>query len=722
MDSILPSESRRPPLSKSLWTRNDVVAFAGNPNSGKTTLFNGLTGLHHKVGNYPGVTVERITGVTQLVGIGEVTLLDLPGCYSLRARSEDERITRDTLMGLDPSLPRPKAVVVVLDAAHLVRSLFLFSQIAETGLPLLVALNQVDVLAKEGRSMDHEQLGRILKVPVIPTSARQLVGLDALKEAIPLARAVKRPFSFPAGVERAIQSVATSLHGTSSLPQELHDAEALRLLSQAKDQDAYLLRAGALVQESLAGAKTSLRSEGVDPESFDAEARYSWAQSVEAQVMGATSSTAVRASERVDRVLLHRFFGPPIFLLVMGALFQSVYSWAEPFMGAIESLTGWLQELAIQVLPEGTLTDLIVDGVIAGVGNVLVFLPQIAILFLLLTILEDLGYLARAAFLIDRCMRVVGLQGRSFVPLMSSFACAIPGIMAARTIENRRDRMVTILIAPFMSCSARLPVYALLIGAFVPAAYGGVTLLALYMLSILAGLLAALILRKTLFRGEDAPFLMELPDYRMPSFRNVLQSVLHRTGVFVKQAGTIILTISIILWALLYFPRNEAIVREAEQRIAAGEEPSAVALWQQTTTTEQSFAGQLGRTIEPLIEPLGYDWRIGIGLIASFAAREVMVSSLAIIYSVGEEDDEDERPGLRQRLQEARRPDGSHAFTLATALSLMVFFVLASQCMATLAVVKRETNSWRWALFMFSFMTVAAWIGAFVTYQVASRI
>jgi len=420
-------------------------------------------------------------------------------------------------------------------------------------------------------------------------------------------------------------------------------------------------------------------------------------------------------SERADRILTHRVLGPIIFLLVMGTIFQAVYSWGEPFMGWIEEGTAWAQGLVAGLLGKGMLTDLLVDGVIAGVGNVIIFLPQICILFLFLTILEDLGYLARAAFLVDRVMRVAGLSGKSFVPFMSSFACAIPGIMAARAIESRRDRMVTILVAPLMSCSARLPVYALLIGAFIPAAFQGVTLLSMYALSVGMGLAVAWLFRKTLFRGAASTFLLEMPAYHMPSVKAVLRQVASRGWVFVRQAGTFILAASVVLWFLFYFPRNEEVVAEATTRIEAGEDEDTVRDWESGEQLRRSYAGTLGHAIEPAIAPLGYDWKTGVGLIASFAAREVMVSTLGVVYSVGEVDEES--IALRDKMRADKRPDGSPVFTLLSSISLMVFFVLACQCMSTLAVVKRETNSWRWPIFMFGYMTVLAYTAALLTYQ-----
>ncbi|MGH7163203.1 MAG: ferrous iron transport protein B, partial [Planctomycetota bacterium] len=421
------------------------------------------------------------------------------------------------------------------------------------------------------------------------------------------------------------------------------------------------------------------------------------------------------ATERIDRAATHRVLGPAIFLAVMGLIFQAVYAWAIPFMDAIEQGAAWTAARVGALLGAGMLTDLLTDGVIAGVGNVVVFLPQICLLFLFLTLLEQAGYLARAAFLMDRVMRSLGLHGKAFLPLMSSFACAIPGVMATRTIENRRDRLVTILVAPLMSCSARLPVYTLLIGAFIPSPWQGWTLLSMYALSVTAALVAAWVLRKTLVRGEPSTFLLELPPYRVPGARHVAAAVLHRAGAFVRQAGTIILALSVMIWFLTTFPRSEEVAGEARARVAAGEPAGAVADWERGEQIRGSVAGRLGRAIEPAIEPLGFDWRIGVGIIGAFAAREVLVSTLGIVYSVGDADEVS--PALREKLRGSTRPDGRASFNALTAVSLMVFFVLACQCMSTLAVVKRETNSWRWPLFMFGYMTVLAYAGSLAVYQ-----
>jgi ferrous iron transport protein B len=650
-----------------------------------------LTGLRHKVANYPGVTVERVEA-DMAMPQGRARILDLPGCYSLAARAEDERIARDVLLGLRPGEPRPDVVVAVVDASNLERNLFLLTQLMETGVPLCVALNMVDVAERSGVPVDAAALEQALEVPVVPVIGRTGWNLAALREAVCRARRARaRAWRFPAAGEEALAVVREAVAREGATPPEAAEGEAVRLLAT----DAEGARAGEEVRRALEDARARLRAAGLDAESAEAECRYAYCNDVARRVRRASPSPGPSLSERIDRVVTHRALGPVIYLAIMAVIFWAVYAGAEPFMGWIETATKWLGSSVSERLGPGVLTDLLVDGVIAGVGGILVFLPQICLLFLFLTILEDVGYLARAAFLVDRVMRGVGLHGKAFIPLMSSFACAIPGIMATRTIESRRDRFVTILIAPFMSCSARLPVYALMIGAFIPR-YGWVALLSMYLLSVAVGLLAALVLRKTLFRGQPSTFILELPRYRLPSARDVFRTVFERGAVFVKQAGTVILAISIVLWFLAYFPRTEGAAPSEQVR--------------------QSFAGRMGRAIEPAIEPLGFDWRIGIGILSSFAAREVLVSSLAIVYGVGGDDDEASAAALRDQLREAKGP-GGRPFTALTAVSLMVFFVLACQCMSTLAVVKRETNSWRWPLFMFGYMTVLAYLGSLLVYQ-----
>jgi ferrous iron transport protein B len=692
-----------------------LVALAGNPNSGKTSVFNSLTGLRRRVGNYPGVTVERVEGTFRLGDGQEALLLDLPGCYSLISRSDDERIARDVLLGVEPDTPRPDAVIAVVDASNLERNLYFATQLIETGLPVCVALNMVDVAERAGAPVDAEALERELGVPVVPVVGRTGRNFDALRAAVLRARVASRRWTMPAPAEEALRELRTAVRAAGVVAPAAEEGEALRLLCYARDDDPWLAKGGADLRAALGGARERVAAAGLDRAALDAEARYALCERIARTALRGSGPRSPSASDRIDRLATHRVLGPLLYLGVLALIFTSVYSWAEPLMDGIGAAKSWLARSVAGALGPGMLTDLLTDGVIEGVGTVLEFLPQIAILFLLLTLLEDVGYLARAAFLVDRVMRGVGLHGKAFIPLMSSFACAIPGIMATRTIENRRDRLVTILVAPLISCSARLPVYALMIGAFIPDGWRSATLLGLYLLSIGAALAAAALLRGTLFRGETSAFLLELPPYKLPRLRYVLQQLGSRCAVFVRQAGTVILAISVVLWFLAWFPRDESIAREAESRIAAGQPEEGVRRWEAQAQSEQSVVGRIGRAMEPALRPLGFDWKIGVGILTSFAAREVLVSTLGIVYGVGDPGESDAE--LKERLRAERRADGTPAFTWLTALSLMVFFVLACQCMSTLAVVKRETNSWRWPLFMFGYMTVLAYLGSLAVYQ-----
>jgi ferrous iron transport protein B len=606
-------------------------------------------------------------------------LIDLPGLYSLDATSLDEQIARDVLTGKARDLPRPDAIIAVVDATNLERNLYLVTQLLEYKIPLVVALTMVDLAEKQKHEIDAEKLGRKLGVPVISVTAASGDGLEDLSAEVfaALGKIPSRPFELDFDGEASSDNARIFAR--------------YNFISQA-------------VQESV-------RHHDLAEHNF---------------------------SEKIDRVLTHRFFGLLILVGVLLLVFQTIFSWATLPMDLLESGFGAFGEFVKTNLPEGVLNDLLVDGVIAGVGGVLIFLPQILLLFLFISILEDTGYMARAAFLMDRLMSRVGLHGKAFLPLMSSFACAIPGIMAARTIENPRDRLATILIAPFMSCSARLPVYALMIATFFAGqtvfgflSLGAVLMLAMYALGIVTAVVVAFVLKKTLLKSPLPPFVMELPPYRLPNARNVVQNMLTRAWMFVRRAGTVILAISIILWALAYFPRSDQpsavssqpaqiAAEHSEQTTPESEQTAAAAAAdeeaQAAAQLQNSYAGRLGHLIEPVIAPLGFDWKIGVALISSFAAREVLVSTLSIIYNVGKDANE-ESETLTQAIRDAKRDDGTPVWTPLTALTLMVFFVLAMQCMSTIAIVRRETNSWPWTLFMVGYMTAIAYLAAFLTYQ-----
>lgn len=638
-----------------------TVALAGNPNAGKTTLFNALTGLRQKVANYPGVTVERKEGAWQL-GEHHATLIDLPGLYSLDATSLDEQIASNIIRGEQAGVAKPDVVIAVVDSTNLERNLYLVTQLFEYGVPVVVALTMIDVYEKQKHEIDVEMLSAILKVPVVIVNAKSGRGIGELSEKAEAAIGSKQevPYTFDeAGDEAGPHGKIFARYNFIS--------NAVQESTWHSDQSSHLL------------------------------------------------------SDKIDQVLTHKFFGLLILVAILLVVFQTIFSWASLPMDLLESGFGALQEFVKASLPEGILADLVSDGIIAGVGGVVVFLPQILLLFLFISLLEDTGYMARAAFLLDKLMSRVGLHGKAFLPLVSSFACAIPGIMATRTIESRRDRFATIMIAPFMSCSARLPVYTLMIGAFFGGQYvfgfisiGALLMLLMYTIGIVVAVLFAFVLKRTVLKAPPPPFLMELPPYRLPNLRTVIQNMLTRAWLFLKRAGTVILAISIILWALSYFPRSDTdvVVPVVSEVGTEADIEDARAQYQ----LRNSYAGQLGHLIEPVIQPLGFDWKIGVALIASFAAREVLVSTLSIIYNVGKDANE-ESETLITAVREAKDDNGRTVWTPLTALTLMVFFVLAMQCMSTLAVVRRETNSWTWPLFMFGYMTVLAYVAALVTYQ-----
>jgi ferrous iron transport protein B len=706
------------------------IAILGNPNAGKSTLFNALTGLRQKVGNYPGVTVEKKTGACELPSGRRAEIVDLPGSYSLHPASPDERIVRDVLLGLQADTPPPDLIVFVVDATNLDRHLYLALQVIELGRPLVLALNMMDSARDQGLEIDEAALERQLGVPVIGISASRGEGLGHLRRLMD--RDVEPSNAhfrqWPPHLQRVLDRLEARLPRHSALPQRARHDFALALLLDDGEDDALARSAPPDVLDDAHVLARRLDDLSPGWRAGDVEGRYAAIQFTLSSVVTAAGAKRDVRSEAIDRVLTHRVFGPVIFVLLMGAVFQSVFAWAQPAMDFIDFWVGRFGRVVEHAMPAGPLRSLLVDGVISGVGTALTFVPQIAILFFFLSVLEDTGYMARAAFIMDRVMGRVGLSGRAFIPLLSSFACAIPGIMATRTIDNRRDRITTILIAPFMSCSARLPVYALLIGAFVPNRWvgfvtlPGLTLFSMYFLGILAAIFVAWILKRTLLKGGRPLYVMELPPYRMPSWRSVALAVRERVVLFVGNAGTVILAITIVLWFLASYPRGGPEVHALQVRhtaaLAAGDSTSARLLDRQIagTALEHSFAGQVGRAIEPAIAPLGFDWRIGIGLVTSLAAREVMVATMATVFNLG--DSEHDMVPLRQSLRQAIDPrTGKRAYSPLMGISLMVFFVLACQCMSTVAVVRRETHSWRWPIFMLLMMNALAWVVSFAVYQ-----
>ncbi|GAB1489606.1 ferrous iron transport protein B [Opitutaceae bacterium] len=708
----LPAHIKSAPASGS---RPPVYALVGNPNCGKSTLFNALTGLKQKVGNYPGVTVERKVGTAYSQHGQPITVIDLPGAYSLAARSPDEAVTRDVLLGRRADTAMPDRIVCIVDASNLERNLYLVHQILDLGRPVILVLNMMDLAAKAGLEIRADRLEQELGIPVIACEAVHGRGLIELKLAmsrpdLPLPR---HSWDVPSPIAAAVSELQASLTQDDGKPPLIARAEALLLLT---DQDSVRV-AGSTPLSSrtttiLETWQKRWEGDGVDWAGSLVAARYEAIGRLTSEIVRTTDGTSPSGpsrSDRIDAVVTHPVWGWVILSSLMAVMFLSIFSFASIPMGWIESLMAAVSGAVSDLLPPGDLHDLIIDGAIAGVEGVIIFLPQILILFLFIGLLESTGYMARAAFIMDRLMSKVGLNGRSFIPLLGSYACAIPGIMAARTIEQPKDRLVTILVAPLMSCSARLPVYLLLIAALVstndvPVGTQVGLMLLMYTLGTFGAFGFAWFFKKTLLKSAPPLMIMELPPYRLPRVRDVVLQMTERAGLFVKRAGTIILGLSIVLWFLATYPKVPA--DQPEQ------DPLAY-----------SFAGRAGHAIEPVIAPLGFDWRIGIGLIQSFAAREVFNSSMSVIFAVEETDNEAENEThLRDALRAAERPDGSKLFTPLICLNLMIYYVFAMQCISTIAVVKRETNSWRWPLFQLGYMTGFAWLFCFVVYQVGTAL
>jgi len=717
------------------------VAIIGNPNTGKSTLFNSLAGMRSRVGNYPGVTVEKKIGQMRWRD-RTIRLVDLPGTYSLSPRSPDEMISVDVLLGRQPDLGAIDAVVCIVDASNIERNLYLVSQVLDLGLPTVLVLNMCDVAEARGMTLDASALAERLQVPVVRTQAHRRLGLDDVRDAILAAAGGAAPASrqlFPPEFYAERDALIAKLNAAngSAIPPAL--VERLLIDVGGEVESTLARRNSDDVHALVASARERLHQAGCRVPAVEAQVRYGWIRQLLSGIAAHPDRRVLTASDRLDRVLTHRVSGLVIFCLLMFLIFQAIYRGATPFMEAIEGVQGAAGDLASALIPPGALRSLLVDGVIAGVGGVIVFLPQIVFLFFFIAVLEDCGYMARAAFLMDRLMTKLGLSGKSFIPLMSSFACAIPGVMATRVIENRRDRMVTILVAPLMSCSARLPVYMLLIAAFIPSTallggwvrVQGLVLFAMYSLGALTAIPVAWLLKKTFFRGETPPFVMELPGYKWPSPRIVLSRVYDRGRAFVTRAGTLIFATSIVVWGAGYFPGEhgtlDAVVAEIETLQAEENQTDATRERLETLSQERnrlsgeliagSFLGRAGHAIEPAVKPLGWDWKIGVGAIASFPAREVIIATLGTIYSLGGDVDEEDA-GLADSMQAATWPDGTKVYNVPVALSIMVFFALCAQCAATLMIIRRETNSWFWPAFTFTYMTLLAYAGAFVTYQV----
>ncbi len=764
------------------------IALIGNPNTGKSTLFSALVGIHQRVGNYPGVTVEKRTGLCEIGG-RLFSFTDLPGLYSLSPRSLDELVAVEVLLGRIRGTAPVDAILYIADASNLERNLYLLSQILELRLPTIVVLNMFDVAQQHGYHIDIQALSRQLGVPVYPTQGNRGIGLTELRDAIHGIAQLARPDP-PHVLPDIFHSEAALLTSTLSAQQlapvgperspfgfwshfpgrrrhrfrggedgwkRRRDLphwviERILLDTSGMLRSAVLPGPNPAFDEALTAARQRLEKAGCPIPGIETQARYAWIRKQLDGVVTQPEKRTPTVSDSVDRILTHPVWGAIVFVIVAVIIFQAVFVWAEPLMQAIGGSVELLVSVVEARLAEGALRSLLVDGVLGGVGSVLAFLPQILVLFLFLGVLEDCGYLARAAYLMDGLMVRVGLSGKSFLPLLSSFACAVPGIMATRVIENPRDRLTTILVAPLMTCSARLPVFTLMIAAFIPRRtylgglvnLPGITLASLYFLGIAVAVLVARLFKKTLLRGDAPPFLMELPAYKWPSPRTVALRVLERGVSFVRLAGTVILAVSILVWAALYYPHDRESVEgpflerrqqlEAQRESLAADDPGQALVARELAALEaeiaaayqrQSYLGRFGRWIEPVFRPLGWDWRIGSAVIASFPAREVVVATLGVIFSSGKADADslEASSELATRLREARWEDtGQPLFNIPVALSIMVFFALCAQCAATLAVIRQETNSWRWPIFTLVYMTSLAYLGAFATYQIGIRI
>ncbi len=718
-----------------------LAVLTGNPNCGKTTLFNALTGLRAKVGNYAGVTVERKEG--RMLGDPSacpVTILDLPGTYSLSPQSLDEQIARDVLFSRLADVGHPDVVVLVVDASNLERNLYYATQVIELGYPTILAVNMLDVAKSHGMEIDLNRLARELGVVVVPLVASEKQGIRELRERIiELASqpdGAVQPGLFcdlPPFFTNEMDRLAADLRELVSARTVHPRSEALLLLGDEGVLSATNAHYTPAMRERVLKSRQRLDMAGIAWGTVTIEGRYHRVAAICSRVVRNTKEYQPTFSDRLDRVLTHPVWGLVVFAAVMALMFQSIFTFAKWPMEMLDLAVNWFGGHVGRIIPPGDLHDLVVEGALAGAGAVVVFLPQICLLFLFIGLLEDTGYMARAAFIMDRIMSKVGLHGKSFIPMLSSFACAIPGLMATRTIESPKDRLATILVSPLMSCSARLPVYTLLIATCIPNSrvlgvfkLPGLVMLSMYSLGIVMALVMAWLFKRTLLKGEPSLLIMELPPYKRPSFRLVLRHVWERARLFLKKAGTVILGINILLWFLATYPRDTVREQHYEQQRAivasahydqAGEREAALAVMDRQAAAERlqrSFAGMMGRVIEPAIAPLGFDWKMGIGIVASFAAREVFVSTMSTVYAVSG-DAGNATESLAQSLRAQLRPDGTPVYSTLTCLTLMVFYVFALQCVSTIAVVRRETNSWRWPLFQWFYMGVLAWVFAMLT-------
>lgn len=714
-----------------------TVALVGNPNTGKSTLFNALSGMNQRTGNYPGVTVEKKVGHYSHEQ-QSFQVIDLPGTYSLGPKSPDETIALKVLLGRQTDVPEPDVIICVVDANNLERNLFLVSQVTDLGATVILALNMVDVASRNGIQVDAALLAERLEIPVVAVQANKKIGIDDLKRKVSdicESGEISTGHSFPEAIETEIDVVKQAIDPVGCNPRSRFLAQ--RLLLDGSGMVNRIVGPNATLEEVVNSARKRLAESGVQLAAVESMSRYRIISELTQQAIQRPAHRATTFTDRIDKVLTNRIWGVVVFVVVMIAIFQAIFVWSVPLMDGIDGVVGWMAEKATSALPEGALQSLISDGVIGGVGSVIIFLPQILILFLFIALLEDCGYMARAAYLMDKIMSRIGLSGKSFIPLLSSFGCAIPGIMATRTIENSRDRLITMLVAPLMSCSARLPVYILLIAAFVPAtgllggwiSLQGLVMFSMYVIGVLVAMAVAWLLRMTILKGDTPPFVMELPEYKFPSIRNALKRMWEQAWAFILRAGTLIFAVSIVVWALSYFPHPASIEQQIQERYAAAEFEGSEEELQRaidrdvsSAYLQQSYLARAGKSIEPVVRPLGWDWKVASAVVASFPAREVVVGTLGVLYNVGDEADENS-DSLRERLKNARWDNSEEkVFNLPMALGLMVFFALCAQCISTLAIMVRETGGYRWPVFTFVYMTALAYLGALVVYQLGMAI
>ena len=695
------------------------VALVGNPNTGKSTLFNTLTGLNQKIGNFPGVTVDKKTGYCALPDGRTAEIIDLPGCYSLYPKSQDESIVFSVLADkANPS--RPDLVVVILDASNLKRNLLLYTQVADLKIPVIIALNMMDLAQKGGITIDINLFSKKLGIPVVPISARKVEGIDKLKAAISYANAF-------ALQEETIDVTSIAPQLISTISDELrvdNPYYALQLAHQHENIKSITSGQSDRIEEL--EKEYSFHSQKA--QATETIARYNFINDLLYDTVTVPETAQDETfSNKIDKVLTHKIFGLVIFVAILLFMFQSIFSWSAYPMELIGDLFAWVQNALHGILPAGPLTGLLVDGVLGGLSGVMVFIPQIAILFAFISILEDTGYMSRVTFMMDKLMRKVGLSGKSVVPLIGGFACAVPSIMSTRTIENWKDRMITIMVTPLVTCSARLPIYTLLIALVVPNRnvwwlfnLQGLALTGMYIFSLVSAVVVAFVFKLILKGRERGYFIMELPVYRMPRWNNVLFSMYDRSKTFVFQAGKVIIAVSVILWVLAsYGPGTRFANIETKYhrpQYARQMNPAEINKAINSEKLENSYAGVLGHVLEPVIRPLGFDWKIGIALITSFAAREVFVGTMATIYSV--EGSAEKIGSVMQKMKTAKNPDtGRPVFTLAVAFSLMMFYAFAMQCASTVAIVYRETKNWRWPVIQFAYMAVLAYAASFIAYN-----